>query len=61
MGLGMILTSGFFKFPLVGFLYNKELQNGGQKEMKITWLSVFTKQPHMGEEARKFGSSMFKA
>ena len=31
--------SGFFKFPLMGFLYNREenLQKGEQKEMKITY------------------------
>ena len=55
--------SGFFKFPLMGFLYNREenLQKGEQKEMKITWLSVLLNNPIMGEEARKFGSSTFKA
>ena len=31
MGLGVILTSGFFKFPLVGFLYNKEFTKWGAK------------------------------
>lgn len=43
----MILTSGFFKFPLMGFLHNRDenLQNGGQKEMKVTWLSVLLSNP----------------
>lgn len=59
MALDVILTFfGFFRFLLLGFLYNREgiTRGGRKKEMKLN-MAEYPEQPNptMGEEAREVG------